>query len=141
MSYQGFLIKILGTGTIQDYTIPLTIMQEKTYHGVISTLDRDAYRDANGVLHRTAILQVPRATFQTRALTSTQIGALWKNIQDRYTNALEKRVRATVYVSELDAYMTQEFYVPDIDPTIDKIEHNIIKYEPVAMEFIGYGQA
>jgi len=137
MAYQGYFIKVHGT---TDYTIPLTLMQEKSYHGVFSTLDTEGYRDAYGVLHRKAVLKVPHAVFQTRPLTNTEIGEMWTNIQNRYTNALEKRVTATVYISELDDYMTQDFYVPDIDPTINIIQGNVIKYEPVAMEFIGYGK-
>jgi len=138
MAYAGYLIKIHGT---TDYELPLTLIQEKTYHGVFSTLDVEGYRDAYGVLHRKAVLQVPHATFQTRSLTNTELGEMWTNIQSRYTNALEKKVQATVYISETDDYRTESFYVPDIDPTIDKIKGNVIKYEPVTMEFIGYGKA
>ena len=138
MAYvEGCLIKVLGT---TDYIIPLTLMEEKSYHGVFSTLDTEGYRNANGVLHRKPVLRVPHVTFTTRPLTNRELGEMWRNIQDRYVSPLEKKVRATVYVSELDDYMTQEFYVPDIDPTISKIEKSVIRYEPVQMEFIGYGK-
>jgi hypothetical protein len=138
MSYSGFFIKVLGT---TDYVIPLTLMQEKSYHGVFSTLDTEGYRDGDGVLHRKAVLQVPHATFTTRPLTNRELGEMWRNIRSRYTNSLEKKVTAMVYVSELDDYMTQEYYVPDIDPQISKVEGNVIRYDSVKMEFIGYGKA
>ena len=137
MAYSGFLIKILGS---TDYVIPLDLMEESSYHGVFSTLDKEGYRDGDGVLHRTSVLRVPHATFQTRPLSNTQLGQMWRNIQDRYTSDIQKQVHAMVYVSELDDYMTEYFYVPDIDPTIRRIEGNKILYEPVAMEFIGYGK-
>ena len=137
MAFNGYFIKILGS---PDYTIPLTYMAEKSYHGVVSTLDKEAYRDGNMKLHRTAVLQVPHAVFTTRPLNNIELGEIFRNIQSRYTNVIEKKVNASVYITELDTYMNQEFYVPDIDPTIDKIQDGKIKSEPVQIEFIGYGE-
>lgn len=138
MAYvSGRLITIHGSS---DYTIPLTLMGANSYHGVLSTLDKEARRDGDGILHRTAILQVPHATFTTRPLNNRELGEMFSNIRSRYTNAMEKRVRATVYITEIDDYLTQEFYVPDIDPQIDVIDGNTIKYDPVQIEFIGYGK-
>ena len=136
MAYDGFLIKIHGT---TDYIIPMEYMNEKSFKGTLSTLDKESYRDANGVLHRTAVLQIPHCVFSTRMLTNTQVAELWRNIRSRYTSALEKKVSATIYVEELDAYITASFYVPDVEMTINTIQNNMIKYEPMSFEFIGYG--
>ena len=139
MAYAGYLIKIIGSGS-SDYISPLNYIQEKSYKCTLSTLDQEGYRDANGVLHRTAVLQVPHCSFNTMPLNNTQIGSLWQNIRSRYTQALEKRVTASVYVTELDSYSTASFYVPDVEMTIKRIKDGKIFYEPMTFEFIGYGE-
>jgi len=139
MGYEGFLIKIKGA---TDYVVPLTYMKDRSYKAPLSTLDKEAFRNGNGVLKRTAILQVPHSTFETRILPGSQLSSLWQNIRSRYVVALEKKVRATVFVPELNDYYTGYFYVPDIDMIINHIDEkkNIVYYEPVTFEFIGYGE-
>lgn len=138
MSYSGFLIKINGNG---DYNIPLQYMDEKSYSSTLPVLDMDSYRDANGVLHRDAIIQVPKVKIKTIPLSNTQLADLWGNIRARYTNGMEKRVTATVYIAELDDYITQSFYIPDVELSIQSINRktNKITYEPFELKFDGYG--
>lgn len=141
MAYSGYLIKIIGDSQTGDYVIPMTLINEASYQGTLSTLDVDAYRDADGVLHRTAVLKVPHVSFSTRSyLTNAQVSALWGGISNRYTNEMQKRVTASVYISEIDDYVQEEFYVPDTELTISHIEGSVIRYEEIAFEFIGYGK-
>jgi len=139
MAYDGFLIKIKGT---TDYTVPLDYMNEKSYKGTLSTLDIEAYRDANTILHRTAVNQVPHCSFTTRELTNDKIRDIWEGISSRYTNAIEKKFQATIYITERDAYYTGYFYIPDTEMTIKSINKktNVIKYEPATFELIAYGE-
>ena len=134
MAYSGYLI------SINDYVIPLTYINEKTYKCTYSTMDLDSYRDANGVLHRNAILKVPHCSFSTRPLNNIDAETLWSNIRSRYTNAMEKKVIATIYIPETDNYYTGSFYVPDIDMTINHVSGNRVYYAPITFEFIGYGE-
>ena len=138
MAYAGYLIRIHGGNS--DYDIPLTYMNEKSYKGTLSTMDLDSLRDGNGVLHRNAVLKVPHCSFNTRSLTDLDIDELWGNISSRYTNAMEKKVLATVYISETATYMTGSFYIPDTEMTINHIAQGRIHYEPATFEFIGYGE-
>lgn len=137
--FNGFLITIHG-GT--NYNIPLEYMTEKSYKCTLSTLDLDATRDANGVLHRNAVLQVPHCSFDTRPLTNVDVEILWSNLRSRYIgdNANEKKVSASVYLPESDSYYTGNFYVPDTEMTIRMIKGNKVYYEPITFEFIGYGE-
>ena len=149
MAFQGYLIKILQTNS--DYVIPLQYMNVKSYKGTLSTLDLDATRNALGVMQRNAILQVPHVSFETRALRNTDVATLWNNIRSRYTNAMEKKVTASVYITETDSYYTGSFYIPDTEMTINHIEMKqdrdgdfvsaTVFYEPITFEFIGYGEA
>ncbi len=140
MAYNGYLIRILQTNN--NYDIPLEYINEKSYEGTMSTLDKGSSRDGLGVLHRNVILQVPHCSFTTRSLKNSEVGALFNNIQARYTSAKEKKVSASIYITETDSYYTGSFYIPDTPFKIHHIDHdNTIHYEPITIEFIGYGEA
>ena len=134
MAYSGYLISV-GT-----YVIPMTYINEKSYKCTYSVMDLDSYRDANGVLHRNAVLKVPHCSFETRPLKNADVASLWSNISSQYTSAAERRVLATVYLPETDGYYTGSFYIPDTNITINTINHGNIQYEPITFEFIGYGE-
>lgn len=136
--FNNYLLIINGD---TNYTMPLEYMNEKSYKCTWSTMDLDSYRDANGVLHRNAVLQLPHCSFDTRPLTNTDVEAIWSNIRSRYVNPLEKNVLATVYIPETDSYYTGLFYVPDTEITIDYIREGKVFYSPITFEFIGYGDA
>ena len=118
----------------------MAYMNEKSYKCTFSTLDMDSFRDANGVLHRNAVLQVPHCSFQTRSLKDTELEEIWNIIRTNYITTSEKDVNATVYLPETNSYYTGRFYVPDTDITINHINNGHVFYEPVTFEFIGYGQ-
>lgn len=139
--YNGYLIKIIGSGQAGDYVVPLTLMNQGTFKGTLSTLDKEGYRDGNMVLHRTAVSRVPHCSFETRPfLTNTQIQELWSNLQERYKNVKEKKVTASIYIDETDSYYQGDFYIPDVEMTIDHIEKDKIIYNAITFEFIGYGK-
>lgn len=134
MSYSGWLIKV------GNYTIPFSWMRAETYKVTKSTLDLDSYRDANGVLHREALSHyVARAEFETPPLkTNTEVSQFMRNISGQYINAQEKKAMVTLYIPEIDEYVTQEMYVPDIQFTIYQATDSFIKYNQFHVEFIGY---
>ena len=136
MAFGGYLIKIRGT---TDYVVPEEYMQAATYKGTYSVLDGDSKRNGNGELIRTVLPhKVAHCSVDTLRLTNTQIGNLMSSIQSRYTDSAEKKVRASIWVTEINDYVEADFYVPDIEFTINHIEPNEIKYEPFTLEFIGY---
>lgn len=137
MAFNNYLITIHGS---TDYVIPLEYMNEKSYKCTLSTLDLDSYRDANGVLHRSAVLQTPHCSFDTRTLNNTDVNALWSNISSRYAIEIEKKVLASVYLPQTDDYYTGYFYIPDTDITINYIKDGKVFYAPITFEFIGYGE-
>ena len=68
------------------------------------------------------------------------MASLWTNLQSRYTINKEKKIRLSVYIPEIDGYVTENFYIPDMEITIRRIEEetNKIVYEGFTLEFIGY---
>lgn len=143
MAYNGWLIKIYKKNQSQsDYTIPFKFIRAESYSVLRSGQDLDSYRDNNGDLQRTALDNfLYKVEFETPALlTNTTFTELMSNIQSRYIDTIQKKVKVEMYVPELDSYETQVCYVPDITPTMYLADTHIIKYNPIRIAFIGYGK-
>ena len=135
--FNGFLLKV------GNYTVPPSLMKLESYNVSQLGQDLDSYRDSNGVLHRNALTsKVVKVEFETKdMLTNLEFSQLMANIRNQYTNATEKKLLMTAYVPELDGYVTQTAYVPDITPSIYNIDvsRNIIHIRSTRIAFIGYG--
>ena len=134
MAYAGYLIKV-GT-----YTIPLSIIRAETYSVFMSITDLDSYVDANGLLHRNALDHVAnKVEFETIPLMdNTQFADLMSNIRSQMTELKERKASVTCYIPELDDYVTQDMYMPDIKPPLYFADDTIIQYNQVRLAFIGY---
>ena len=135
MAYQGWLIKV------GDYTIPLSIIKADSYIPFLSTIDLDSYVDENTLLHRNVIGNpTPKVEFETvPMLDNTQFAQFMSNIRAQYTNAREKKCPVTAYQPEIDDYVTQDCYIPDIKPQLYLASATEIKYDAIRIAFIGYG--
>lgn len=143
MSYSSYLIKVKGISGSQtassDYTIPMEYMLEKTFKGTYSALDKDSKRNGDGKLIRTVLPhKVAHCSVEFRTLPNNIVGSMMQSIQARYTKEGEKKIVASIWVPELDDYVEAEFYLPDIEFTIKKIESGKVFYEQFTLEFIGY---
>ena len=138
MSFAGYLVKI------GNYTLPNKFIKAESYQVFRSVTDLDSYRDANGILHRTALEHtVNKCEFETPALlTNDDVANLMAHIRDNYINAAERKVSATLYIPETDTYETQEMYLPDIKFTIYMVDNTqtvpYLKYNSIRFALIGY---
>ena len=134
MAYAGYLIKV------GNYIIPLSLIRADSYSAFMSITDLDSFVDANGVLHRNALEHTAnKVEFETKALlTNTEFSSLMSNIRSQFTKASERKASVTCYIPELDAYQTQNMYMPDIKPSIYLASATEIQYNPVRLAFIGY---
>lgn len=135
MSYSGFLVKV------GNYTIPANrFIKASSYSVTRNIQDLDSYRDANGVLHRTALAHhVHKVEFETPAmLTNTDMAELFGSLRANYTIPEERRALVTVYVPESDSYETQEMYMSDPQFSIYGTYNNSVTYNSVRIAFIGY---
>ena len=135
MAYEGYLVQI------GNYKIPMKFIQAENYTVTLNSQDLDYYQDANGNLQRTALNNfVPKVEFQTRPmLTRDQMNELFSNIRANYTNAVERRSTAKIYIPELDSYVTQSVYLSDPEFSIWGIINGKIYYNSLRIAFIGYG--
>ena len=136
MAYSGFLIKV------GDYIIPANkYIKADSYSVYRNIQDLDSYRDANGFLHRNVLSHVAnKVEFETPSmLTNVEFASLMKNIQRNYISSLEERkALVTLYIPEIDDYVTQEMYMSDVKPTIYGTYGGIVRYNAVRIAFIGY---
>lgn len=134
MAYAGYLIKV-GT-----YTIPLSIMRAETYTVFMSITDLDSYVDANGYLHRNALDHIAnKVEFETIPLMdNTQFATLMNNLYAQMIETKERKASVTCYIPEIDDYVTQDMYMPDIKPTLYYADNSKIQYNQVRLAFIGY---
>lgn len=140
MAFNGYFVKIKGVNGGLDWTIPMDYMKSESYVGLLSGQDLDSYRDADGTLHRTGLKNViPKVEFEIPPMTNDKLNLFFTNLKRRYTNKIEKKLRAEVYMSEIDDYVTHDFYVPDINFTIYKVEGKEILYNATRVAFISYG--
>ena len=139
MAFNGYLVKILDP-VRGDYIFPTPFIEAATYKVVRSTQDLDSYRDADAVLHRTALAhKVYRVDFTVPPnKTNSEIYQVLSQVQARYTNVEEKKLNVQFYVPETDTYVTCEMYVPDLPFTIRTIKGNIIYYEALEFNLISY---
>lgn len=135
MAYSGYLVKV------GEYTIPADkYIKTQSYKATLSVQDLDSYRDANGVLHRTALAhRVNKIEFETPALlTNTEVAELFNNIANNYTVPAERKFVGTFYVPELDEYVSQDMYMSDPSFPIYGIFDGVIKYSAIRIAFIAY---
>lgn len=135
MSYNGYLIKV------GDYEISMKrFIAAESYQVTKNVQDLDSYRDANGVLHRNALEHAPiKVEFTTPAmLTNTEVAELMSSLKSQIVNEIERKYNVTVYVPELDDYVTQEMYMPDPQFQIYGTYDNKVTYKPTRFAFIGY---
>ena len=142
MAFNNYFVKIKELTTGQgDYTFPSEYIMFKTYKPIRSVQDLDSYRDANGELHRNALEHtIPKMEFQTRSLTNHEYDSIMDNIRARYTNASERKVKATVFLAETGEYSGfVDMYMPDPDITIiEQIDATTLKYDSIRFALIGY---
>lgn len=135
MAFNNFLLQV------GNYQITGAKYIEASQYNVTRNIqDLDSYRDADGVLHRNALDHVPlKVELQTRPnLTNEDIEDFFGSIRSNFTNPAERKALVTVYVPELNDYVTQAMYMPDPKFQIRYIKEGKIFYESIRFAFIGY---
>ena len=136
MEYSGYLIKV------GSYTVPFEYIEASKFKCGIKGQDLDSYRDANGILHREALVNVAiKAEWDVPSLNLNEknLRPLMDSIRGQYTNATEKKASVTVWMPEIGNYVTMDCYMPDVEYTIDYADEHTLEYASFRLAFIGYG--
>lgn len=135
MAFSGSVIKI-GNTDIANY-----IKQESYKISPAQRQDLDSFVDANGNLNRN-VLPHKRSKIEmsTIPMNNTKMCVLMGIIRANYISEAERKVPVTYYRPDTDDYATGNFYVPDPQYPIDRVDraHNIIYYNAMTLKFIEY---
>lgn len=144
MAYQGYLVKIKAISGSEladyDYVIPMSAIEFSSYKATYSTLDEDAKRTGKGRLRRTTYPhRVAHCKFTFLQMTSVELYNILQIIQLHYVKKRQKKVKASIFVPELNDYVEDYFYIPDTEYTILREENSsTLIYAPTEFEMIGY---
>lgn len=136
MAFNGYLLK---SG---NDNFPLKYVFKESYKITPNRRqDLDPYRDANGKLHRNTLSHTATTIqFQTKPMSNSQYESLMSWLRSHYSNLQEKKIPLTYYSPDTNSYKSGDFYVPDIEMTMDLVDtvHNKILYLSSTIEFIEY---
>jgi hypothetical protein len=128
MAFLGYLLKINGV------IFPNKYIKFDSYNSSPNqVMDVDAYRDADGVLHRNTLDHTPsKIEFNTPYLNLADKMAMQSYFPNRIT------LTAEYWTDESNSYEVGTFYVPDITFEIYHITAIDITYKPIRIAFIEY---
>lgn len=128
MSFAGYLLKVNGN------IIPMKYIAHKSYRTTPNTIiDLDAYRDADGRMHRSPLPHtVSSIEFNTPYIHLNEKMALQDLLPSRKILAIQ------YWNDETNTYTSGDFYIPDVTYEIYGVDGNDILYSPIAYKFIEY---
>jgi len=140
MAFNGKLVQ-LKTGN--DYVnFPLKYVKAESYKVTPNQrMESSSTRATTGVLRRNTVSHTAsKIDFDTPPLTNSDVSAINTLLSNAYTNALQRKLELKYYDPSSDSCKTGEFYVPDIDFPITRIEKgsNTIHYSSIRIAFIEY---
>ena len=138
MSFSGYLMKAVSTGTI----FPHQYISYESYDSTPNQREEiKAYRDENtrDLYRVTAQGKKSKITFKTRNNLSL---AEKQELQNWFTsaesNADQRKIRIEFWNDESNTYVTADFYRPDIKFSIRKITDDNIFYKELQITLVEY---
>lgn len=135
MAFEGYLLKV------GEYEFPLQHIEHKTYSVKKQVILADKFSNANGRTTRDVLDHYTLdVSFNTCAsLTNTDVNEIMTGIRNNYSVEKERKASVTVYVPELDGYVTQDMFLSDPQFNIISItKDNKINYDKIKFQFNGY---
>lgn len=134
MAFNNYLIKIGNNDTFFNKFIVAS-----SYKISKKVIDIDSYRDANGVLHRNAMSHLSYTIeFEIKPLDNKRMQEFLSAIRSKFIIPLERKVNIEFYLPEDDEYTSSDFYMPDPELNIERIESGSVYYTKTTIKFIGY---
>ena len=140
MAFNGKLLE-LKTGN-SYVTFPTKYIKAESYQVTPEQrMEVSAGRASSGKLNRTTCShKASKIEFNTTPLTNKEIYAISTLFTNAYTNSDQRKLEAKYYDPETDSYKTGEFYLPDIEYPILRIDldTNTVHYDSVRYALIEY---
>ena len=142
MAFDGTLVQLKKAGTSTYMNFPLRYIKTESYKVTPDQrMESSASRSATGLLKRTTCSHTAsKVDFTTITLTNSEVKEINKLLTDAYTDSQQRKLELKYYNPSTDTYKTGEFYVPDIDFDIIRVEvdDRIIHYDGIRIAFIEY---
>ena len=140
MAFNGKLVELKTNGSWVN--LPLTYIKSESYKVTPNQrMEASASRSADGVLVRTTVSHTAsKIEFNTINLTNSELKTLYGYFSAAFTNATERKLELRYYNPETDTYKTGDFYKPDADYDINRVDisAHIVHYNPIRFAIIEY---
>ena len=136
MAFKGYL---LAFGDLKKI-LPHKYIQLGSYDTTPNQrTELSATRDNNNYLHRvTSPNHKTTIRFTTLPLNLSEKEEVQRAMSYGLLNRVERKYKITYWNDETNTYNTGEFYMPDVNYPIKKIDNYDIEYNPISFEFIEY---
>lgn len=138
MAFSGYLIKMKNGNDVVE--LPLSYVKAESYSATPNQrLESSAARSTTGYLKRTTCDHTAtKIEINTIPMTNTQWKTLWDLIKGKFSNLKQRNITLEYYDNESDSYQTGDFYMPDIEYPILRVDGNTIYYDSIRLAFIEY---
>ena len=142
MAFNGKLIELWIPSENHYVDFPQKIIKAESYKVTPDQrMETSASRSASGVLKRTtATHTASKIEFNTVPINNTDISAIHGMLLAAYSDQQQRKLYVRYYDPAVDDYKGGDFYIPDIDYNILRIDtaKNVIYYDSIRFAFIEY---
>lgn len=140
MAFNGKLIELkVGNNYVE---FPLQYVAIGSYKAVPDQrMESDANRATSGKLVRKTVDHTAtKVEFETPPITNVELAAIMQRFTNAMTNVLQRNVTLRYYNTTTDSYKTGNFFMPDIETPINRVDKakNIVYYNNIRFAFIEY---
>lgn len=140
MAFNGNLLEVKVGGSYVPF--PTNLVSAESYKVTPNQrMESSANRATTGKLVRKTVSHTAsKIDLNSIIMTNRDISTIENLLTSAYTDALQRKLHLRYYVPQSDSYETGDFYVPDVDYEIMRIDKdtNTVWYNSVRYAFIEY---
>ena len=140
MAFNGKLLELKIGNSYTEF--PLKLINAESYKVTPhQRMESSASRSTTGKLVRTTCSHTAsKIDLSTIVMTNTDVATIENLLSSAYTDSKQRKLSLRYYVPSSDSYKTGDFYVPDIDYDIIRVDTNANKiwYKSTRYAFIEY---
>lgn len=138
MGFRGYRIATVKTGIFPERLIAWESMQTQPEQ----VAELQAYETSlNDLVRKTALHKRFKMTFTTcQGITNVELETINKWIDGAIINEQEQKIPIIAWNDRKNAYYYYECYIPNMTYQEQGHGNGLIKYKPITLTFISYGQ-
>ena len=140
MAFNGNLLEVKVNSSYSAF--PTNLVSAESYKVTpCQRMESSANRSTTGKLVRTTVSHTAtKVELNTVVISNKDLKTIEDLLSSAYTDSLQRKLKARYYDPASDSYKTGDFYVPDVDYEILRIDKtdNVVWYNNVRYAFIEY---